>query len=414
MLYYKRTLNDIIAKDLESPEAIFIIGARQVGKTTLARHILENIPDEQKILIDLENPSYLDVINKGADQLLAFLDYQGLKKNKKNYIFIDEIQYADDFSGLIKYLVDHYSSSYKLILSGSSSIQIKHKFKDSLVGRKKVYELYPLSFAEFCYFKGENRIGDAIENLDPFLLNYDPVAFDRDKIHYLLIEFILFGGFPKAVLQENRKEKIEVLRDIADMYVYKDIRSIFNLEKPGQFNHLVRLLAAYTGKDINLTRLSSEIKINHQTLANYLEALEAGFVIRRVNPFYRNLASELRKMPKYYFLDTGLRNQIINNFNEPESRTDRGEMLENHIFSQLLKKSGNNAGINYWRTKQKQEIDFILEKESALTAIEVKWNREERTNLRIFKSKYPEARAFLTSFAGEFDGEAGVLPAYLI
>ena len=179
----------------------------------------------------------------------------------------------DDFSGLIKYIVDHFSDKYKLILSGSSSIQIKHKFKDSLVGRKVIFELFPLSFSEFCRFHGEDIIADILENNNFFDIKNDPVKFEKEKVFRILKEYLIFGGFPGVALQKSSSKKRMILKDIVQSYILKDIRNLFNLEKSENFNHLVRLLAIFTGKDLNYSQISNEIKLNNQTMQNYLQYL---------------------------------------------------------------------------------------------------------------------------------------------
>ena len=181
MKYYPRTIEKKLKDALTRKEAIFLLGARQVGKTTLMKHLMEEFADNSTLYFDLEDLSNLSIINKGVNEFLAFLSSQELAKNKTNFIFIDEIQYANDFSSLIKYIVDHHSDRYKLVLSGSSSLQIKKKFKESLVGRKLVFELYSLSFSEFCAFKDESAISKKLLETDPYKLEEDPLRFESEK-----------------------------------------------------------------------------------------------------------------------------------------------------------------------------------------------------------------------------------------
>ena len=412
MKYYPRIAERKIKDALSRKEAIFILGARQVGKTTLMKHIMTDL--KNTLYFDLEDSSNLAIINKGANEFLAFLASQDLDSLQRNYIFIDEIQYAADFSSLIKYFVDHYSDKYKLILSGSSSLLIRKKFKESLVGRKKVIELYPLSFAEFCAFKDEPVISNKLTNLDVYDLKEDPLRFESEKMKNLLKQFLLYGGFPQVVLEKKKEDKIDCLKDIVNSYLVKDIRHIFNLEKVDQFNHLVKLLAVFMGKELNISKLSNETKLHKQTLEHYLSVLESGYIIKIIKPFHKNLSSELRKTPKCYFIDNGLRNFLISNFSNLEFRPDRGELLENFVFSQLQKKADPTTKINFWRTKAKQEIDFILQKETKLFALEVKWNTGSTQNLKKFKQTYPETDIYIVSMLQEFEKEKGVLAGYLV
>ncbi len=413
MKYYHRTIEKKLKDTFTRKEAIFILGARQVGKTTLMKHFMKEFADNTTLYFDLENPSNLSIINKGANEFLAFLSSQELTNDVTNYIFIDEIQYADDFSSLIKYFVDHHSGRYKFVLSGSSSLQIRKKFKESLVGRKIIFELYPLSFSEFCAFKDEPVISKKLIEIDPYNIEEDPLRFENEKMRNLLKEFLLYGGFPKVVLEKKKEDKIRDLEDIVNSYIMKDIRHIFNLEKIEQFNHLIKLLAVFMGKELNISKLSNETKLHKQTLEHYINALESGYIIKIIKPFHKNLSSELRKTPKCYFLDNGLRNFLISNFSDIEFRPDRGELLENFVFSQLQKKADPLTKINFWRTKAKQEIDFILQKENKLFALEVKWNNGATQNLKKFQQTYPEAKIYLMSMLQEYNGK-GIIPGYMI
>ena len=311
MKYFKRNIEKKVLKNLNEPEALFILGARQVGKTSLMKRIINTLDNDNFVYIDLENLANLSIFDKGINEFLAFLKYQNLNETKRAYIFIDEIQYAKDFSGLIKYFVDHYSDKYKLVLSGSSSLQIRNSFKESLVGRKKIFELYPLTFSEFCLFKGEDKLSEILSDIDAFELWEDPLRFEKEKVKNLLKEFLVFGGFPKVVLQKEKTAKIEILQDIVQSYIMKDIRYIFHLEKVSQFNHLIKLLAAFSGKELNNSQLANETHLHKQTLEHYLTALESSYIINQVRPFYRNFSSELRKTPKCFFLDNSVEKVVF-------------------------------------------------------------------------------------------------------
>ncbi|MFO7896053.1 MAG: ATP-binding protein [Candidatus Cloacimonadales bacterium] len=412
MKYYKRLIDDEVRAALARDEAIFILGARQVGKTTLMKKLMSESRDS--FYLDLENPEYLSILNQGAAEFKAFLDSRGLSEERRNIIFIDEIQYANDFSSLIKYFVDHYSERYKLILSGSSSLQIRQKFKESLVGRKIIFELYPLSFSEYCEFKNETKLSKKLNEFNFWERNDDPLRFDKTRLNALYQDFLIFGGFPKVVLENKKADKIRILQDIVTSYILKDIRHIFKLEKTDQFNHLVRLLATIMGKELNFSKLATEIKLHKQTLQHYINALEQAYIIKLIQPYYKNLVTELRKTPKCFFLDNGIRNLLINNFSEIEFRTDRGELLENCIFSQLQKKAEPLSKINYWRTKNHQEVDFILREDNRLIALEVKWNKGTQKNIRKFDKVYSNSEIFMVSINLDFDKANNTLPAYLV
>ena len=240
------------------------------------------------------------------------------------------------------------------------------------------------------------------------------MRFESKKVKNLLYEFLIYGGFPKVVLQKSKIQKIEVLQDIVQSYILKDIRYIFNLEKITQFNHLIKLLAAFSTKELNISQLVTETHLHKQTLEHYINALEYGYIINIIHPFYKNFSSELRKTPKCFFLDNGLRNYLISNFNNPEFRTDRGELLENYVFTQLKKKANIFTKINFWRTKAKREIDFIIRNEDKLYAIEVKWHMDSLRNLKKFQELYPNSKLFLFSMLKDFDKKKSILPVYLV
>ena len=382
MNYKDRKIFDEIFSFIFSDDIIVIHGARQVGKTTLLKIIIhalknkENINSSNLHYFDLEDVSYLALCNSGVDNLLKYIS---VPKNTQNrfFIFIDEIQYLDNPTNFLKIFHDHHPEC-KLIVSGSSSFDIKKKFKDSLVGRTVDFELFTLDFDEFLTFKNENI------NLSD--LNYLSLDIVREKLNNLFSEFLIYGGYPKIVLESSVKKKETYLKQIINTYIKKDIKDLANIKNISRFNNLLKILSSQTGNLLNVTELSNTIGISRQTVDDYLFILENTYVIKKINPFFQNIRTELTKMPKLFFEDTGLLN--ILRYGTFVDNID-GQLLENGIFS-ILRRNINSEFINFWRTKQKTEIDFVINLNTKIFPIEVKlsYPRKAIKTINYFLKEY--------------------------
>jgi predicted AAA+ superfamily ATPase len=397
MIYYHRTLQDTIMENINSSGAIFILGPRQSGKTTLLKHLMMMVGEENSLFFDIEYPQNLSLFNQSIDTILQILRNKQKAKSTKTYVLLDEVQYLTDFSKTIKLLVDHYSDEFKLIMTGSSSVMIKQQFKESLVGRKQIYELYPLSFTEFCVFKGENEIVSLMQ-LESFPEALQGMKYYQKQVEILMQEYIIYGGYPKVVLANNTNDKINILQDIASSYILKDIRNLFHIVKIDSLNHLVRYLSVNIGKEVNVNSISIETGLYRETVDNYLNILEASYIIKRLTPYHTNLSTELKKMPKVYYVDTGIRNVLINNFNDLEQRIDRGELFENYVFLSLFHKKDILTQLKFWKTRNKQEIDFILIYANALNAYVCKYGIEKQNSFTTFRNQYPQAECRFIRF----------------
>jgi len=282
--------------------------------------------------------------------------------------------------------VDHHAEEFKLVMTGSSSALIKHQFRESLVGRKHIFELYPLSFDEFLRFREE-------DSLAGYILS-SPEALPSSEIKRLAAlaeECIIFGAFPKLVLTPDVAGKREILLDLVSSTLIKDIKHLFRIEKMDNLNHLIRYLAVNIGREISLNVLAVEVGLHRETLNNYLKILEESYIIRILKPFYSNLSTELRRSPKVYFVDTGIRNVLLPDFNGLESRVDRGALFENFVYLNLFHAADPFSEIRYWRTRNKQEIDFVVKRENTLQAFECKFSGGESVSWRAFLNAYPQA-----------------------
>jgi len=385
----KRQIVEKIKNNLENEEIILILGPRQVGKTTTLRIIEKYLNDKKKKVFFFN----LDIFSD-KEALLdqkQFIDF--LKKNsqkEKIYVLIDEIQRLSEPGVYLKGIFDSQLNC-KLIVSGSSSLEIKSKIVEPLTGRKKVFYLYPLSFEEFLTFK------------EPDLLLFQPlknIYFQKLKLY--LDDYIKYGGYPKVVLKDEEKEKIEVLEEIYSSYIEKDIRGFFNVKNETSFSKLVLILASSLGEIINKDFISSSIGSNRQTCDNYIHYLEKSFVIKIIRPFFSNPKKEIIKMPKVYFYDLGLRNLLIKNFTSFFIRQDKGVLFENFVLNILEKDYQPLKKINFWRNRlSSAEVDFVIQKGEEIIPVELKASLLKKPiyskSMRSFIKTYQPKQAFVVN-----------------
>ena len=272
----------------------------------------------------MENLEYFE----NLESFLNFLRLNGLNPNGEHIVFVDEFQHSPGSSKILKNLYDHFPN-IKLYISGSSSLEIAFRMKESLAGRKSGYHLHPLSFEEFLIFKEEQKFIKYLDNWKPGI---NLAQSESDNFWNLLEEFMIFGGYPKVVLQKTRNGKIKEIKEIYDSYIKKDIKGFLNIDKILSYNKLIELLAVNIGGLLNINRLSSELSMPRESLERYLFLLEETFILKSIRPFFGNKKKEIIKMPKLYFEDTGMRNFAINNFNPLRLREDAGFILENYII----------------------------------------------------------------------------------
>ena len=370
---------DDIKKYLHTDDIIVLHGERQVGKTTILYHIREYLKKqgEDTYFIDLEDSRFVRILDTGVAEFIRHLKEEGLLspgRKRKIFVFIDEIQYLSDPSSFLKLTADHHKN-IKLIVSGSSSFAIKTKFKDSLVGRTVNFEIFNLSFREFLLFRQH-----------PFQEGMAYTSKKIDDLRTLFKEYILYGGYPKIVLTPEIDKKEKYLQQIIDTYVKKDIRDLADIKDIDKFNKLLEALASQSGQQLNVAELSNTTKIAKQTIEKYLFIMENTYIIKLVKPFSKNIRSELFKLPKIYFYDTGLMQMLWLKGLQKELI---GNVFETGIFAELAKKYTHEA-IFYWRTKDKKEIDFILKIKNSILPMEVKLNFEQfnPTAVQYFNKHY--------------------------
>jgi len=332
---------------LANSEIMLFVGSRQAGKTTILKQLQAILEKETRNIyfLNLEELEYLELLNQSPKNIFKIFS---LDLNQKNYLFIDEMQYLKNPSNFLKYLYDEYQGKIKLLVSGSSAFYLDKKFKDSLAGRKKVFYVFTLSFKEFLRFKNEDAL--AQKNFQTLSLK------EREKYSFYYQEYIIYGGYPRVVLAPLQ-EKEDLLREIAFSYIKKDIYEA-NIRQEEMFYKLFKILASQIGNLVNSSELAALLGISKTAIDNYLYVMQKSFHLCLLRPFFKNVRKELSKMPKVYFYDLGLRNFFVRNFNSFAVREDKGPLLENAVFRQLREKYDEES-LKFWRTIQKNEIDFI-------------------------------------------------------
>jgi len=361
----KRFIYKTLKDHLGRRQISLIVGARQVGKTTLLKQLQAELDAEKEVVhfFSLEDREILELLNESPKNLLQLISRPN--KSRRTFVLIDEIQYLEDPSNFLKYHYDKYDEQLKFIVTGSSSFYIDKKFKDSLAGRKRLFELSTLSLKEVLHFKGEDDLVSYVGSSEiPLLI--------KDRINEYFYEYLIYGGYPEVVLTDNQEEKKLILKELAESYAKKDAME-GQLTYPESYLHILKILAGRSGELLNVNSLTADIKIDNKTINSYLLVMRKSFHINLLLPFHQNISSELRKMPKIYFCDLGMRNTLLNNYSSIAIRKDKGALFENYIFL-ILKSQFHLDNIKYWRTQNQQEVDFIVQNGSGEQfAYEVKY-----------------------------------------
>ena len=352
IMYITRFLEKEITKYLEKKEIIAITGARQCGKTTLLKHIYSKLAGAN--FIDFEDREKLELFETDIDGFIE-LHVRGAK-----YLFIDEFQYAKQGGKNLKYIYDSHPT--KIFISGSSTSELSIHSIKYLVGRIFVFNLYPFSFLEYLSFR-EPDIFKKIYFNDKLSV---PVS---RKINRRLDEYLVYGGYPRVILSDDEEEKQTVLKNIYNTYFLKEIKEILGLKQDYRLSKLITALALQTGNIINYNELSSISGFKYKELMDYLNVLDKTFVTLTFKPFFTNRRVELVKAPKIFFLDNGFRNIAIKNFQPLAARTDHGSLRENFVASEIGKKEND---LNFWRSKSKAEVDFIIQHAGERVPLEIK------------------------------------------
>lgn len=361
----RRAIYNELKKTLSERQISVLIGSRQVGKTFLMRQLFEELAEgEQKIFLLGDDPE-AGKLFQSLEVFENFLRIQGLDPDKRVVIFIDEFQMIDHISERLKWFYDE-NKNFKFVISGSSSLNISKNLKESLVGRTIVFHIHPISFEEFLSLKNV----EAFKEYKRIHLEKMNQAEVPSFLLPLFWEYTLYGGYPAVVM--GKEDKVNLLDNIVNAYIFRDVKSYLRNISPTQFNQLVTLLASQTANLLSVHNLQTSLGISHGQASEFLFILEELFILERIAPFSSKKSNEILQMPKLFFRDTGIRNMILKLFTPVDARVDKGALVENAVFSELRKMADTLTLLKFWRTKQGTEIDFLLSRNEKRILIEVK------------------------------------------
>jgi len=411
--YFDRELMEDLKTWVDRREMIAVKGPRQSGKTTLLKIfrrwlIEEKGVDKERIAFKtMEDPVFKrEFENSPRETIESYM-----VDKKRHYFFLDEIHYVEDAGKKLKFLYDTLED-VKFIVTGSSSLELTGKTSKHLVGRIFSSHLYPFSFWEFLNAKDKRlaRIySKKNEKVHKFLKEGTGLDFEEDvflsEFEKPFEEYLRYGSYPEVIKSEEEEMKKTVLKNLFETYITRDIISLLKVRESAKLRDVVKILSSQLGGMLNYNSISDSCDLYYKKTKEFLRILEETYVIDLVKPYHKNLKTELKKNPKAYFIDLGLRNYALGNFLPLESRTDNGEMVENFVLTQL--RYGEPEKINYWRTQGKAEVDFIYKDGDDIVPIEVKYRSFSRPNVsrgyRSYISTYrPERGAIITrDFWGE-------------
>lgn len=357
---FTRELYPIILDQCFKGKAIILLGARQVGKTTLLRQVIQTAQTEVQYL-NCDEPQVVEALtNRNLRELVLLV-------GKAKYIVIDEAQKVNNIGLTLKLIVDNIPD-VQVIATGSSAFELRNRLNEPLTGRKLEYQMYPISTNEIYQSSGYVDVKRLLETR------------------------LIYGSYPEVL--SNLDNAQSLLLSLSDSYLYKDILTMDSMRKPDVLNKLLQALAFQIGSEVSYNELAQTIGTDSKTVEKYIDLLEKCFIIFRLNGLSRNLRNELKKAKKIYFCDNGVRNAVIQQFAPVALRNDMGQLWENFFILERIKRNhylGHHCNIYFWRTTSQQEIDYIEESDGQMSAFEMKWNPKKAT------VKLPEA--FLKAYS---------------
>ncbi len=362
MAKINRVIKKKIKRKLNSGKVLLITGARRVGKTILI----------QEITKELSLPSLvLNGEDLNTHELLSYRSIQNYKNliGTNKLLVIDEAQNIPDIGNILKIIVDEFKG-LKILISGSSAFDIFNKMGEPLTGRKITFNLFPFSEEEISKYE------TPVEN------------FDNLKLR------LIYGNYPEVYNLKDNSDKIEYLKELVNSYLLKDILIVESVKNSDKILGLLKLLAYQVGGEVSYQELGRQLGMSKNTVERYLDLLSKVFILHKVSGFSRNLRKEIVKNSKWYFNDNGIRNAIIANFSNIESRNDIGALWENYIISERIKKqnySGMSVNNYFWRTYEQQEIDWVEDRDGKLFAYEFKWKEQKVKMPGAWKKTYADS-----------------------
>lgn len=363
MKYLNRLTEILIKNNLKPNKVVVLLGARRTGKSILIQKIISET-NEKKVFLNGEDFTTLSIL-----QPRSIENYRSLLGGA-DFLIIDEAQQIPEIGKILKLMVDNIPE-IKILVSGSSAFDISNKTGEPLTGRKSTVYLFPFSQQE--YSSNENIIDTKAK----------------------LNERLILGNYPELWHFTGKKEKLLYLKELVSSYLLKDILTYDGIRNSDKILRLLKLIAFQIGKDVSLHELGRQLGLHKNTVEKYLDLLSKTFVIFSVGGFSRNLRNEVSKSKRWFFYDNGIRNTLIQNINDIDTRNDIGELWENYIISERIKFQYNNqmlASNYFWRTYQQQEIDWVEERDGKLFAYEIKWNPNKKVSAPSnWKKAYPDS-----------------------
>lgn len=340
---YKRQLQQKLLETIDRGKAVILIGARQVGKTTLLKQLVSDM--------DASSVLWLNCDMQETRSLLSTTNLQNLKMliGNAKLVVIDEAQRVPEIGMTLKIIVDNMPD-VRLLVTGSSAFELRNRLNESLTGRKQTQYLYPISTAE--------------------LYDSEGMIATRE----LLPQRLIYGSYPAIMLSDKPADE---LMELAESYLYKDILELEGIRRASVLEKLLTALALQIGSEVSYNEISKTVGVDSKTVEKYIDLLEKCYVVFRLNSFSRNLRTELTKGKKIYFYDNGIRNAILKQFAPLDLRQDAGALWENFFISERIKQNhydGRYVNSYFWRTTDKQEIDYVEEENGLMHLYELKWN----------------------------------------
>ena len=387
----KRVAQGLFEKLASTHKIVAVVGPRQAGKTTFLKE--QMALGKEVVYVSLDDPTAKSLFDADVKK------FEQQYMDKRKIIILDEVQYGKDAGPKLKYLAD---TGYKLWVSASSQILLEANVLSHLAGRVGILTLYPFSIDEFMNAKGQK-------------------SYTSDIFKRLVWEHAAYGGYPHVVLTEDLESKELLLKNLYTTVLLKDTMRGFGIEGQDGLERLAKYAAINIGREFHESAVSSQLGISAPTVRKYISALEKSYLLKRIYPFFTNKNHELVKMPKIYLADCGMRNAIMDHF---PGELEEGLLFENYILTELLKRGYN---VKYWKTKNKAEVDFVIERGKDVIPIEVKLFADGKIgrSLHSFIEKYSPTRAFVVSCRGEtmqqtigkttidFTTVEGLLPAHV-
>lgn len=358
-----RALLPVITEKLtSSPKGIVLYGARQVGKTTLINQVVARL-GLNTLRINGDQTRFLDI--------LSSCDLTKIQSLVAGYslLFVDEAQRIPEIGLALKIILDSIPN-LRVVVTGSSSLDLASKISEPLTGRVWSYHLYPISFLEL----------SSVSN--------------RVELDASLEERMIYGSYPELFFYPSHTQKVEYLRNLSDAYLYKELIEFGEVKNSSKIRDLLKLLAFQVGSLVSLTELGSSLNMSKDTVSRYIELLEKSFILYRLKGFHRNLRKEITKMDKVYFYDTGIRNALIDNFSGLSNRDDVGKLWENFLISERSKRNAyklQSSSKYFWRTYTGTEVDYVEDSQGLLTGFECKWGTKVTKASHSWLETYPNS-----------------------